>query len=622
MSAVLVDTQLTAACIQKLHRLDAVGLSVLVNGALKLGCTLQSHPQQRQQQQQDVAARAANSDSKQQQDQVQEGASVYVQLLESATKQVAHAHGHAAGMLLAAMTALHQQQLQQQQQQLQQQQQQQQGQLPGLHKQLQLWTSFTAALQRRLQACSAVQQLPSQDASKLCSTVSRLSGLLARQRAAAATAAAAAALAATAAASTPWHHTTLLSGQQAALESEGFDAADTVFDGALSDAEADVDGCIVVASAQADGQPMGSPAHQGNTTELQQLQLQYSQLQRQLRGLLSLAAQQVEAAAAQGTLAAAPAASLASTSRVLHAIAKTRAWPGWPAVLGLLQQYSTALRPVQLAAAPAAFDQRYGGSRIKQKKKQKPKLGLLGLPGLAYPGAGHSVYPGGSAASAGEGSAQDISVITDSVGPAVWAIGLLVEQRLQQQQRQRNHQQQLLHNSELQSELQRHIHAWQALGPILLACQHQLQLLGPVQLAQLATGLGKLVHSSRSLLQQAMARTAAAAAGPASVAAGVNGSTCLQQADVAGMAVHQMGGPLESDETICDTANVAQALSELLDASELQRLLRQHVARVESMLPLLVLQHRLRIGVAYRQLGLQLPRSMTSVFDRDAAAAQ
>jgi hypothetical protein len=74
---------------------------------------------------------------------------------------------------------------------VQQQQQPQQQQLGALQQQLDLWASFAAALSQRLQACAAAQHLSCQDASKLCSTVSRLSGLLARQRTAAASAAAA-----------------------------------------------------------------------------------------------------------------------------------------------------------------------------------------------------------------------------------------------------------------------------------------------------------------------------------------------------------------------------------------------------------------------------------------------
>jgi hypothetical protein len=79
---------------------------------------------------------------------------------------------------------------------------------------------------------------------------------------------------------------------------------------------------------------------------------------------------------------------------------------------------------------------------------------------------------------------------------------------------------------------------------------------------------------------------------------------------------------LRLDDADAGIDEMAHVLSGLLDAPELQRLLRQHVARIESMLPLLVLQHRLRVAAAYRQLGLQLPRSVASVFDRDAAAGQ
>jgi hypothetical protein len=571
----------------KVHRLDAVGLSNTISSALKLGCTLPLQQRQQQQQQQEGSGGEGY---------------IYAELLSSATKQVAHANAHAAGMLLAALTNL----------------QQQQQQLGALQQQLDLWGSFAAALSGRLQACAAVQQLSREDASKLCSTVGRLSGLLVRQRTAAAAAVAAAA--------------DIFQQQQ---QTSAADAAVDVlqdFDSDLSD-DPSFDTELPAEMQPVTGDTAVSPlacvtCHPQDSSvttieQLQQLQQHYTQLQQQLRALLSLAAQQVEQQAPFGG-AAAPAAaggSLADVSRVLYALAKTWAWPGWPAVLGLLQQYSTGVQSAQLfaaAAAAAEAQEGRGGKRGSKSRRQQQQQqmsgfspGMLSQPGLGFTGRTGSRVYGDSVVK--DETTEVLTAVRESLPPAIWAVGRLAEQQLQQLQRQRCQQQQLL----LQ-ELQQHQQLWRTVGPVLAVVQQQLGWLGPLQLAQVAAGLGKLVYSSRSLVQLAGSHAHAHLPGTRPPGAGMDASSSgpsgTGQMDVTAAAAGGVGAG--------EAEKAAHVLDELLAGPELRRVLQQHVSRVESLLPLLALQHRVQLAVAYDQLGLQLPRSVAAVFERDAAQQQ
>jgi hypothetical protein len=377
---------------------------------------------------------------------------------------------------------------------------------------------------------------------------------------------------------------------------------------------------------------------------LQQLQLQYSQLQQQLRMLVSLAAQQVgfglqETQQQHPNHAVVPGSSLADVSRVLSAVAKTWAWPGWEAVLGLLQQYSREVSVMQDAAVALSEDQ----SRRKGKKRQQPGL----VPGmqLAMLGAGaHS----SKVQQTGE-AAQALTAVRESLSPTVWAAGRLSEQQLQHRRAQHKHAQWV------RSEVQHHVQLWHALLPVLAVCKQQLNWLGPLQLMQLAAGLGKLVQSSRTLLElQQHAAGSAAAGGAAAITAGEASGTPIAASTVVADGPHAPGGvstaltrqPGATDAAAASrTAQGAgqqlllassasqglanaegagagehvQELASVLSGPALRGLLQQHLRRVEAVLPLLVVQHRLQIAAAYSQLGVQLPRSMAAVFDRDAA---
>lgn len=590
----LLSLQLTAACMRKAHRMDAVGLANMITSALKLGCIqpLQQPLQQGGQQQQQQHG---------QDDLGQKQGFVYADLLSAATKQVAYANGHAAGMLLSALTGLQQQLLPHGSTHQQQQQ------LEILQQQLVLWARFTAALSQRLRACAAVQQLPSADASRLCSTVSRLSGLLARQRAAAA-------------AGMPQPQQQQQPQQQVAgaVLSAAEDASTA---SCLHDVDSRVEDGTLHDSPFSQTTTHDSSSSSSTTIELQALQKQYSQLQQQLRGLLSLAAQQVEQQASPRGATAAPA-SLADVSRVLYALAKTWVWPGWPAVLGLLQVYSQGVHATHLvtaavAAAVAEGQQGRGGGRGGRQRKQQAQQQFatpapMGIPALGFGGFGG----GGRSAQAVDDEQTDaaadvLTAALESLAPTLWAAGRLVEQQLQQQQHRRPRGQQQQQQWLLQ-ELQHHQQLWKSLGPVLTVCQQQLSWLGPLQLAQVAAGLGKVVASSRALLDQAGAAAAAASAGSAADAAPMSLANAVRTA----------GSSAAASDLYAQLAGAAEGLAEVLAAPELRRLLQQHMARVESLLPLLALQHRLQIATAYSHLGQQVPQSVASVFARDQASQQ
>jgi hypothetical protein len=615
-----------------MQRLDAVGLATLISSALKLGCTLPLLQQQPHTQlqgkamgEQAVAHTGPRLDSSHvsadsasiapvnsPQQQLPDG---YVQLLQASKKQVAFADGHAAGMLLAALTLLLQQQVQLAQQDLQQQQ------LLGLfalQQQLHLWLGFTSALSKRLQECAAVHQLSSQDASKLCSCVSRLAGTFARQRTAA---------------------VGLLAGRETPLrwlqQQQQEEVQDEMQEGGDSGPYEDD---AMTAAVQVQDHALQQLQVQES---LQELQLQYSQLQQQLRALVSLAAQQVELGLQetqqqQPTHTSPPGSSLADVSRVLSAVAKTWAWPGWGAVLGLLQQYSREVLVMQDTAVALSDEQ----SRRKGKKRQQQGL-VPGMP-LALLGAGShrsGVQETGEAA-------QALTAVRESLSPTVWAAGRLSEQQLQHWGPQHKHVQWG------RSEVRHHVQLWHALLPVLAVSKQKLSWLGPLQLVQLAAGLGKLVQSSRTLLelqQHASRSSAAVAAGEASgtpntaaaVADGGNAPGAVSTAPtqqpctadaVAAGATAQGAGPQvllassasqgsDSPAGAGDEEH-AQELASVLNGAALSVLLQQHVRRVEAVLPLLVMQHRLQIAAAYSQLGVQLPRGMAAVFERDAAQHQ
>lgn len=594
----LLSLQLTAACMRKAHRMDAVGLANMISSALKLGCKqplqqpLQQGGQQQHQQQHG------------QDDLGQKQGFVYADLLSAATKQVVSANGHAAGMLLSALTGLQQQLLPHDATHQQQQQQQ----LEVLQQQLVLWARFTAALSQRLRACAAMQQLPSADASRLCSTVSRLSGLLTRQRAAAA-------------AGMPQQQQEPQQQQQQVAGAVLSAEEDASTASCLHDVESRVEGATLH-----DDSPFSPTAiHDSSSSissstmiELQELQHQYSHLQQQLRGLLSLAAQQVEQQQASPRGATAAPSSVADVSRVLYALAKTWVWPGWPAVLGLLQVYSQGVHAMHLATAAAAAAAegqqgrgggRGGGRQRKQQAQQQfathaPK----GIPALgfgAFVGGG-----GGRSAQAAIGDEQTdaaadvLTAARESLAPSLWAAGRLVEQ--QQHRRPRGQQQQQW----LLQELQHHQQLWKSLGPVLTVCQQQLSWLGPLHLAQVAAGLGKVVASSRTLLQQA----GAAAAAATDAGSGADAAPPMGLGDTVTTAGSSSAA---ASDLQAQLAGAAEGLAELLAAPELRRLLQQHMACVESLLPLLALQHRLQIAAAYGQLGQQVPQSVASVLARD-----
>lgn len=288
---------------------------------------------------------------------------------------------------------------------------------------------------------------------------------------------------------------------------------------------------------------------------------------------------------------------------------------------------------MQDAAVALSEDQ----SRRKGKKRQQPGL----VPGmqLAMLGAGEQT---------GE-AAQALTAVRESLSPTVWAAGRLSEQQLQHRRAQHKHAQWV------RSEVQHHVQLWHALLPVLAVCKQQLNWLGPLQLMQLAAGLGKLVQSSRTLLElQQHAAGSAAAGGAAAITAGEASGTPIAASTVVADGPHAPGGvstaltrqPGATDAAAASrTAQGAgqqvllassasqglanaegagagehvQELGSVLSGPALRGLLQQHLRRVEAVLPLLVVQHRLQIAAAYSQLGVQLPRSMAAVFDRDAA---
>jgi hypothetical protein len=221
-------------------------------------------------------------------------------------------------------------------------------------------------------------------------------------------------------------------------------------------------------------------------------------------------------------------------------------------------------------------------------------------------------------------TAELLTAVRESLPPVIWAAGRLAEQQLQQLHRQRVQHQQLL------QELQQHQQLWGTVGPVLTVIQQHLGWLGPLQLVQVAAGLGKLVHSSRSLVQLAEGSNAQAhAPGMSSpgARADANSSSAAATGQVdgtaapAGQSIVTAAAAAATGSAVGEVDKAAAVVIKLLAGPELRRLLQQHVGRVESLLPLLALQHRVQLAAAYGQLGLQLPRSVAAVFDRDQPQA-
>jgi hypothetical protein len=249
---------------------------------------------------------------------------------------------------------------------------------------------------------------------------------------------------------------------------------------------------------------------------------------------------------------------------------------------------------------------------------------MLSQPGLGFTdrtaGRGH-----GDPVAEDE-TAELLTAVRESLPPVIWAAGRLAEQQLQQLHRQRFQHQQLL------QELQQHQQLWGTVGPVLTVIQQQLGWLGPLQLVQVAAGLGKLVHSSRSLVQLAEGSNARAhAPGTSSpgARADANSSSAAATGQVDGTAAPAgqsivtaaAAAAAAAGSAVGEVDKAAAVVIKLLAGPELRRLLQQHVGRVESLLPLLALQHRVQLAAAYGQLGLQLPRSVAAVFDRDKPRA-
>ncbi|KAF6262390.1 hypothetical protein COO60DRAFT_1636059 [Scenedesmus sp. NREL 46B-D3] len=181
------------------------------------------------------------------------------------------------------------------------------------------------------------------------------------------------------------------------------------------------------------------------------------------------------------------------------------------------------------------------------------------------------------------------------------------------QQRQRQQQQQLLH------QLHSCLNLWKELGSTLPVCGDVLPGMAPVQLAQLAAGLAKLVSISRAQVDAAAAAAAAAAGSSAGVSSNKDTSrdpAATQQQQ------KQQQPPVKGSAVAPAPADVQAAgkgLAVQLATPGLKQLLKQHVARVEGLLQMMPLAQRLQLADAYRQLGVQLPRSVSLVFDRDAA---
>jgi hypothetical protein len=476
--------QVASACVARLHRFDAVGLSNVLSSLSALGMPLQ---QAQQQQSADSTSSAAGQ------------LDLHGQVLAAATRHVAAANGHACAMLLTALARL-------------QQQQQQEEEAAGIHlpeHHAELWQGLLAAFHSRVQQLTAAGQVNSAAASSICVAASRLSGTLAAAR--------------------------------------------------------------------------------SNTQQEQQQRAAAPSLHQQLRSLLSLTAQQV----VQGdAIADSPAAALTQPSRVLYAVAKSWAWPGWPALQGLLQQFAAALAAANRLAPQAELVSASGGARgtggrgRKRGDSSADASGILALLQQQHRQRPARTQRAASAAAAGDGSndADDVragvaAARRDSLPQVLWAAGRLVEQRLQQQQQQQR-------CVPIAQELQQHVQLWAELSPVLQGVLEQLRWLGPLQLAQTASGLGKLVQSSTRLLATATAA----------------GNDVTQEAAVA----------------------AAQQLQGQLCPPVLQRLQAAHVGRVEALLPLLSLQHRRQLASGYGQLGLagqQLPPAVRAVFERDAAAA-
>jgi hypothetical protein len=316
-------------------------------------------------------------------------------------------------------------------------------------------------------------------------------------------------------------------------------------------------------------------------------------LDAEVQALLQQAAQQAvltaEASGVQMTVA--------DAALLLYTLAKAKVRPGWQNVQQLLRQYSQAVHDVTAGSTAAALGSTYG---IKQQQRSGA--------------AGRSPYAHGRSAEQQESDSADLALeLAQSLPSSVWAAGRLLElQRgVWKQQRQRQQQQLLLHQLQCCRE------SWEELSSVLPLCSSTLPSMSPMQLVQLAAGLAKLVSVSRGQVDAATAAAAATVSIKDSSADGFAAAQPSQQQQPADAVVVVLSSP--ADLQALQAA--AEKLAGQLVAANLKVLLKQHVARSEGLLQMMPVAQRLQLADAYRQLGVQLPRSMSLVFDRDAAAA-
>ncbi|KAF8059164.1 hypothetical protein HT031_005336 [Scenedesmus sp. PABB004] len=307
------------------------------------------------------------------------------------------------------------------------------------------------------------------------------------------------------------------------------------------------------------------------------------QLQRDVQQLVIVLAR----AAAEAPGPPAPGLPLAECCGLLAALARARAWPGWPCLRGLVQQHSDALGEGSGALSKGAAAAG-GGSRLTPGLAPRaPPQPARGAQQLGAPAPrGRAARREGEPA---EGDAAlDADVLARSVASTLWAAGRLLE--LQQQSLQRRlvggEQPAGEAAQELARELAECSRLWQSAAGTLAAATEALPFCTPVQLAQLGSGLARLAGASTALAEAA---SAAARDGGGGGCAGLR--------------------------------DAAQALEERhLRGAPLRRLLQAHVGAAGALLPLMAPPQRAQLALAFRQLGVVLPPAMRLVFERDAAA--
>jgi hypothetical protein len=341
--------------------------------------------------------------------------------------------------------------------------------------------------------------------------------------------------------------------------------------------------------------------------------LESSLLDEQLQALLQQAVQQaVHAAESTGVQLAA-----GDAGMLLYSLAKARVRPSWRYLQGLVGQYSLAVQQQAAVVGTAALGSTHSSTaRAVQQQKQRSSD-----TSAAY-GAGTSAKQ-----QTANGREYDLA---QNLPPTLWAVGRLLELQQgpwKQQKQQRSQQLQPQQQQQMLYQLQSCSGLLKELNGVLLVCSDVLLNMTPVQLALVAAGLAKMMGISSAQVNAAASAAAAAAAVGSSIH-NMNGNNdeivVTQQQQQQQRQQKQQQQVLQGAATAPDPADVQAAAKDLaaqLAAPQLKQLVKQHVARVEGLLQMMPLAQRLQIADAYRLLGVQLPRSVSLVFDRDAAAA-